>query len=76
MVCDGIPGDKRLADGNIVNTDVTPIPDGWYGDTSRMYLCGEVGVKAKRLVDVTYEAMMLGTAEVKQAALLCGLMLV
>jgi methionyl aminopeptidase len=55
-----------------VNADVTPIPDGWYGDTSRMYLCGEVGVKAQRLVDVTYEAMMLGAAEIKQAALLYG----
>jgi methionyl aminopeptidase len=68
VVCHGIPGDKRLQDGDIVNIDVTPILDGWYGDTSRMYFCGEVGVKAKRLVDVTYEAMMLGIAQIKPGA--------
>jgi methionyl aminopeptidase len=65
VVCHGIPGDKRLADGDIVNIDVTPILDGWFGDTSRMYLCGEPSVKAKKLVDVTYDAMMLGIAAVK-----------
>jgi methionyl aminopeptidase len=68
VVCHGIPGDKRLQDGDIVNIDVTPILGGWYGDTSRMYFCGEVGVKARKLVDVTYEAMMLGIAEIKPGA--------
>ena len=68
VVCHGIPCGKRLQEGDIVNIDVTPILDGWYGDTSRMYLCGEVSVKAKRLVDITYEAMMLGIAQVKPAA--------
>jgi len=60
VVCHGIPGDKRLRDGDIVNIDVTPLLDGWHGDTSRMFLVGDVGVKAKRLVDVTYECLMLG----------------
>jgi methionyl aminopeptidase len=68
VVCHGIPGDKRLADGDIVNLDVTPILDGWYGDTSRMYYCGEAGVKAKRLVDITYDAMMAGIAKVRPGA--------
>ena len=68
VVCHGIPGDKRLQEGDIVNIDVTPILDGWYGDTSRMYFCGEVSVKAKKLVDITYEAMMLGIAEIKPGA--------
>jgi methionyl aminopeptidase len=60
VVCHGIPGDKKLRDGDIVNIDVTTIVDGWHGDTSRMFLVGDVGVKAKRLVDVTYESMMRG----------------
>ena len=68
VVCHGIPSDKRLQDGDIVNIDVTVILDGWHGDTSRMYFCGEVGVKGKRLVDVTYEAMMLGIAKVRPGA--------
>jgi methionyl aminopeptidase len=68
VVCHGIPGDKRLADGDIVNIDVTPILDGWFGDSSRMYYCGDVGVKAKNLVDVAYEAMMRGIAEIKPGA--------
>ncbi len=70
VVCHGIPGDKRLQEGDIVNIDVTPILDGWYGDTSRMYFCGEVSVKARRLVEITYEAMMLGIAQVKAGATL------
>ncbi|HSK41511.1 MAG TPA: type I methionyl aminopeptidase [Arenibaculum sp.] len=63
----GIPSDdKRLADGDIVNIDVTVILDGWHGDTSRMYFVGDrIGVKAQRLVDVTYEAMMAGIAQVR-----------
>ena len=60
VVCHGIPGDKALKDGDIVNIDVTPIVDGWHGDTSRMYLVGDVPLKARKLVDVTYECMMLG----------------
>ena len=66
VVCHGIPGDRRLMDGDILNIDVTPILDGWHGDTSRMFLVGErIGVKAKRLVDVTYDAMMRGIAVVR-----------
>ena len=70
VVCHGIPGPKRLADGDILNIDVTVILDGWYGDTSRMYLCGNASVKARKLVDVTYEAMMRGIAAVKPGATL------
>ena len=60
VVCHGIPGDKALKDGDIVNIDVTPILDGWHGDTSRMYFVGDVPIKARKLVDVTYECLMLG----------------
>ena len=60
VVCHGIPGDKALKDGDIVNVDVTVILDGWHGDTSRMYLVGDVSIKARKLVDVTYECLMLG----------------
>jgi methionyl aminopeptidase len=60
VVCHGIPGDKRLEEGDIVNIDVTVIVDGWHGDTSRMYWAGDVGVKARRLCEITYEAMMRG----------------
>jgi methionyl aminopeptidase len=71
VVCHGIPGDKVLMDGDILNIDVTPILDGWYGDSSRMYLCGDkISVKARRLVDVTYEAMMAGISVVKPGATL------
>ena len=66
VVCHGIPGDRRLMEGDIVNIDVTVILDGWHGDTSRMYFVGErIPIKAKKLVDVTYEAMMRGIAVVK-----------
>ena len=65
VVCHGIPGDKLLKDGDIVNIDVTPIVDGWHGDTSRMYLVGDVGVKARRLVEVTYECLMLGLEQAR-----------
>jgi methionyl aminopeptidase len=58
VVCHGIPGDKKLQTGDIINIDVTVIVDGWHGDTSRMYTVGKVGVKPKKLIDVTYEAMM------------------
>src|SRR5581483_4412062 len=65
VVCHGIPNDKPLREGDIVNIDVTVILDGWHGDTSRMYLVGDVKLKAQRLVDITYEAMMRGIAMVK-----------
>ena len=65
VVCHGIPSDKPLRDGDIVNIDVTVILDGWHGDTSRMYLVGDVKLKARRLVDITYESMMRGIAAVK-----------
>ena len=68
VVCHGIPGDKVLREGDIVNIDVTPILEGWHGDSSRMYPVGRIGVKAKRLIDVTYEAMMLGIEAVRPGA--------
>lgn len=60
VICHGIPGPKVLKEGDILNVDVTPLLDGWHGDTSRMYYAGEPSIKAKRLVDVTYECLMLG----------------
>jgi methionyl aminopeptidase len=68
VVCHGIPNDKPLRDGDIVNIDVTVILDGWHGDTSRMYPVGEVKRKAERLVEITYDAMMRGIAAVKPGA--------
>ncbi|MGC1270298.1 MAG: type I methionyl aminopeptidase [Croceibacterium sp.] len=68
VVCHGIPSNKPLKDGDIVNIDVTPLVDGWHGDTSRMYLVGDVSLKAKRLVEVTYECLMIGIAQVKPGA--------
>ncbi|NUR14681.1 MAG: type I methionyl aminopeptidase [Bradyrhizobium sp.] len=65
VVCHGIPSDKTLKDGDIVNIDVTPIVGGWHGDTSRMFLVGDVGIKARKLVDVTYECLMLGLEQAK-----------
>lgn len=60
VVCHGIPSPKTLKDGDIINIDVTPLLDGWHGDTSRMFLVGDVPLKARRLVDVTYECLMIG----------------
>ena len=65
VVCHGIPNDKPLKKGDIVNVDVTVIKDGWYGDTSRMFIIGEASIAAKRLVQVTYEAMWHGIVHVK-----------
>lgn len=65
VVCHGIPSDKKLKDGDIVNIDVTPILDGWHGDTSRMFLIGDPPMKAKKLVDVTYECLMLGIEQAR-----------
>ena len=58
IVCHGIPSDKVLKDGDIVNVDVTALKDGWHGDTSRMYEVGEVSVKAKKLIETTYQSLM------------------
>jgi methionyl aminopeptidase len=58
VICHGIPKNKKLFDGDIVNVDVTAFKDGWHGDTSRMYFVGDVSVKAKKLSDVTYNSMM------------------
>jgi methionyl aminopeptidase len=68
VVCHGIPGEKALKDGDIVNIDVTPLLDGWHGDTSRMYLVGDVPLKAKKLVDVTHECLMIGIAQARPGA--------
>ena len=69
VVCHGIPSEGRvLKDGDIVNIDVTPLLGGWHGDTSRMYLVGDVPLKARRLVEVTYECMMLGIEQAKPGA--------
>ncbi len=66
VVCHGIPGPKKVLDGDIANIDVTVIVDGWYGDSSRMYVFGDkVPVKAKKLIDVTYDSMMAGIEAVK-----------
>ena len=65
VVCHGIPGDKVLKDGDILNIDVTVIVDGWFGDTSRMYVAGKLPRKAERLIQVTHDALMLGIAAVK-----------
>jgi methionyl aminopeptidase len=68
VVCHGIPDDKPLRDGDIVNIDITLIVDGWHGDSSRMYLVGDVPRRAERLVEVTYESLMLGLATIKAGA--------
>lgn len=68
VVCHGIPNEKPLREGDIVNIDVTFVLDGWHGDSSRMYAVGEIPRRAERLVDVTYEALMRGVAAVKPGA--------
>jgi methionyl aminopeptidase len=68
VVCHGIPADKPLREGDIVNIDVTVILDGWHGDTSRMYAVGPIKRKAARLIDITYESMLRGIAVVKPGA--------
>ena len=65
VICHGIPSDKRLKDGDTLNIDVTVILNGWHGDTSRMFFVGKPSTKARRLSDITYEALMLGIAEAK-----------
>jgi methionyl aminopeptidase len=68
VVCHGIPSEKTLKDGDIVNIDVTPLLNGWHGDSSRMYLVGDVPLKARRLVDVTYECLMIGIDKARPGA--------
>ena len=70
VVCHGIPNDKALKNGDILNIDITVIKDGWFGDTSRMYFVGEPSPLARRLVDTTYEAMCAGIAQVRPGATL------
>ncbi len=71
VVCHGIPGERKLIEGDIVNIDVTVILDGWHGDTSRMYFVGDkIPVKAQKLCDVTYDSMMAGIEAVKPGATL------
>ena len=70
VVCHGIPGDRILKDGDIINIDVSPILDGWYGDTSRMFFVGNVKIKGQRLVNITYEAMFEGIKAVRPGATL------
>ena len=68
VVCHGIPDEKPLRDGDILNIDVTLIVDGWHGDASRMYVAGEPPRRAQRLIDVTYECLLRGVAAVKPGA--------
>lgn len=66
VICHGIPSEKKiLQNGDIINIDVTVILDGWFGDTSRMFYVGTPSIKAKRLIDVTYETMMAGIEQCK-----------
>jgi methionyl aminopeptidase len=66
VVCHGIPSDKILKEGDIINVDVTAYKDGWHGDTSRMFKIGEISIKAKKLIDTTYESMMKAIKIVKE----------
>ena len=66
QVCHGIPGDKKLKKGDIVNIDVTVIKDGYHGDTSKMFFVGEPSVQARRLVQITHECMMKGIEIVRR----------
>ena len=66
IVCHGIPTDKYLKEGDIINIDVTAIVNGWHGDTSRMFFVGDVSVKSKNLVDATYESMMKAISTIKK----------
>ena len=65
VICHGIPSTKLLQPGDIMNIDVTVVVDGWHGDTSRMYYAGDPPLKARKLVDVTYECLMLGIEQAK-----------
>ncbi|MDB2344535.1 type I methionyl aminopeptidase [Candidatus Pelagibacter bacterium] len=66
VVCHGIPSDKILRDGDIVNVDVTTYKNGWHGDTSRMFKIGDVSIKAEKLINATYESMMMAIKILKE----------
>ena len=70
VVCHGIPGDRRLVEGDVLNIDVTVVLDGWHGDSSRMYAAGAPSTKAHKLIDVTYAALMRGVGAVQPGATL------
>ncbi|MHB1305366.1 MAG: type I methionyl aminopeptidase [Acidiphilium sp.] len=65
VVCHGIPGNRALMDGDILNIDITVILDGWHGDSSRMYIAGTASTKARRLIEVTYQSLLRGIAAAK-----------
>ena len=65
VICHGVPDDRKLKEGDIVNIDVTPLLNGWHGDSSRMFWVGDVPIKAQRLTQVAYDCMMLGIEQVK-----------
>ena len=68
QVCHGVPGDKKLKKGDVINLDITTIKDGWHGDTSRMFIAGEGSIQAKRLCEITFECMWLGISAVRPGA--------
>ena len=68
VICHGIPGEKKLKNGDVVNIDVTVIKDGWHGDTSRMFYVGMPSIQAKRLCEITYECMWRGIHKVAPGA--------
>ena len=68
QVCHGVPGEKKLKNGDVVNLDITVIKDGWHGDTSRMFFVGEPSIQARRLTEITYECMWKGIAMVRPGA--------
>lgn len=70
VVCHGIPGERRLVEGDILNIDVTVILNGWHGDTSRMFVAGHPSTRARMLIDATYVALMRGVAAVRPGATL------
>jgi methionyl aminopeptidase len=70
VVCHGIPGERVLEDGDVLNIDVTVILDGWHGDTSRMYVAGKARTRAQLLIDVTHDAMMRGIRAIRPGATL------
>ena len=71
VVCHGIPGERRLESGDVLNIDVTVVLNGWHGDTSRMFCAGPPSTRARNLIDVTYEALMRGVRTVRPGATLC-----
>jgi len=68
QVCHGVPGEKKLKNGDVVNLDITVIKDGWHGDTSRMFYVGEPAIQARRLTEITYECMWKGIVVVRAGA--------